>query len=154
MVDAYTAQDIIICTDYEGEWILSDFADGTVAELSAPNELSQTTTGYNGNALGAHNEPGRQRECTLRIVKAGSDDKRLNKNYNLWKNRDSRFKPLTMSFTKNISHLDGGSIVNDTVECYFGLPAGQPTQMTNVAGDTEQLVSIYMLRFGNSERSM
>lgn len=153
MTDSYTAQDIIICEDYEGKWILSDFADGTVAELSAPNELSATTTGYNGNSLGAHNEPGRQRECTLRIVKAGSDDKRFNKNYNMWKNRDPRFKPLTMSFTKNVAHGDG-TLTNDTVECYFGLPAGQPTQSMDMAGNTEQVVSIYMLRFGNSERSM
>lgn len=153
MTDSYTAQDIIICEDYEGEWILSDFADGTVAELAAPNEISSMTTGYNGNSLGAHNEPGRQRECTLRIVKASNDDKRLNKNYNLWKNRDIRFKPLTMTFTKNVAHGDG-SITKDTVECYFGLPAGQPTQATDVAGSTDQVVSVYMLRFGNSERSM
>ncbi len=54
-MDSYTAEDILICKDYQGEWVLSDFADGTVAELSAPNEISQMTTGYNGNSLGAHN---------------------------------------------------------------------------------------------------
>lgn len=153
MTDSYTAQDTIIVEDYQGDFILSDLADGTVAELSVPNELSATTTGYNGNSLGSHNEPGRQRECTLRIVKGSDDDKRLNKAYNMWKNRDIRFKPLTMSFTKNIAHGDG-SITKDTVECSFGLPAGQPTQMVDVTGNTEQVVSIYMLRFGNSERSM
>lgn len=152
-MDAYTAQDTLICEDYQGEWVLSDLADGTVAELAAPNELSATTTGYNGNSLGAHNEPGRQRECTLRIVKGSNDDKRLNKNYNLWKNRDLRYKPMTMSFTKNIAHEDG-SVTRDTVECYFGLPAGQPVQMTDTTGNTEQVVSVYMIRFGNSERSM
>lgn len=153
MADSYTASDIIICEDYQGSWVLSDFATGNVAELSAPNDMSTTSTGYNGNSLGAHNEPGRQRECTLRIVKAGSDDKRLNKNYNMWKNRDMRFKPLKMTFTKNVGHSDG-SITADTVECYFGLPAGQPTQVMNTEGDTEQVVSQYMIRFGNSERSM
>lgn len=152
-MDSYTSSDTIIVKDYQGEFILSDLADGTVAELSAPNELSATTTGYNGNSLGAHNEPGRQRECTLRIVKGSNDDKRLNKNYNMWKNRDMRFEPMQMTFVKNIGHNDG-SITKDTVECYFGLPAGQPTQMTDVTGNTEQVVSIYMLRFGNSERSM
>ena len=55
MTDAYTARDVIDCTDYKGTWILSDFADGTTAELSAPNELSSMTTGYNGNSLAAHN---------------------------------------------------------------------------------------------------
>lgn len=152
-MDAYTAQDVIICEDYSGDWVLSDLADGTVAELSAPNELSTTTTGYNGNSLGSHNEPGRQRECTLRVVKGSNDDKRLNKNYNLWKNRDIRFRPLKMSFTKNIAHSDG-SFTKDTVECFFGLPSGQPVQMQDTAGNTEQVVSVYMIRFGNSERSM
>ena len=152
-MDAYTAKDVIICEDYQGEWLLSSFASGAVAELTAPNELSTITTGYNGNSLGSHNEPGRQRECTLRLVKGSEDDKRLNKNYNLWKNRDSKFKPLSMAFTKHIAHSDG-SITKDTVECFFGLPSGQPTQATNTEGDTEQVISVYVLRFGNSERSM
>lgn len=152
-MDSYTASDTIIVKDYRGEFVLSDFADGTVAQLSAPNELSQTSTGWNGNSLGAHNEPGRQRECVLRLVKAAGDDKRLNENYNLWKNRDMRFIPLQMTFTKNVGHNDG-SITKDTVECFFGLPAGQPEQINDVAGNTDQVVSQYMIRFGNSERSM
>lgn len=152
-MDAYTASDSLVCTDYSGDWILSDFADGTVAELTAPNELSATTTGFNGNSLGAHNEPGRQREAVIRLVKGSNDDKRFNKHYNMWKNRDLRFKPLRMTFTKNVAHSNG-SITPDTVECYFGLPAGQPTQMQDTTGNTEQVVSIYTIRFGNSERSM
>lgn len=152
-MDSYTAQDIIIVKDHRGEFVLSDFADGTVAQLSAPNELSQTTTGWNGNSLAAHNEPGRQRECTLRIVKASEDDKRLNENYNLWKNRDMRFKPLQITFTKNVGHGDG-SITKDTMECFAGYPAGQPEQATDAAGNTDQVVSQYMIRFANSERSM
>lgn len=152
-MDSYTASDTIVCTDNSGDWVLSDLADGTVAELSAPNELSTTTTGFNGNSLGSHNEPGRQRECTLRVVKGSGDDKRLNKNYNLWKNRDLRFRPLSMTFTKNVAHSDG-SMTKDTVECFFGLPSGQLVQMQDTAGNTEQVVSVYMIRFGNSERSM
>lgn len=152
-MDAFTSKDIIVCEDYQGSFILSDFADGTVAELAAPNELSTITTGYNGNSLGSHNEPGRQRELTLRLVKGSNDDKRLNKAYNMWKNRDMRFRPLKMSFTKNVAHSNG-SITVDTVECFFGLPTGQPGQMQDTAGNTEQVISIYSIRFGNSERSM
>ena len=153
MVDSYTASDTIICEDYQGEWVLSDYADGTVAQLTAPNNLSITSTGSNGNSLGAHNEPGRQREATIRLVKASGDDKRFNENYNLWKNRDSRFRPLTMRFTKNVAHSDG-SVTRDTVECYFGLPGDQPEQTTDVAGSTDQVASVYMWRFGNSERTL
>lgn len=152
-MDAYTSSDTVVCTDYQGKWVLSDFAAGAVAELSAPNDISSMATGYNGNSLGAHNEPGRQRELSLRLVKGSSDDKRFNKNYNLWKDRSIRFKPLKMSFTKNVAHEDG-SITKDTVDCFFGLPSGQPTQVSNTEGDTEQVISVYMIKFGNSERSL
>ena len=153
MADAYTGQDTIVIEDYDGKFILSDFADGVVAELVAPTELSTVTTGYNGNCLGAHNEAGRQRQCTLRLIKASSDDKRINTNYNLWKDRDRRFKPLHGWFTKNVAHEDG-SVSIDTVECWFGLPAGQPTQQTDTAGNTEQTVSVYTITFGNSKRTI
>lgn len=153
MSDSYTAQDTITMTDYNGKWLLADFADGTAAELSAPNELSSMTTGYNGNGLGAHNEPGRQRELTLKVIKGSADDKRLNTNYTLWRNRDIRFQPLQASFTKNVAHTSG-SMTNDTVECFFGLPAGQPVQMLDTAGNIEQVVSVYMIRFANSNRTM
>lgn len=153
MADAYTGKDTICLEDYNGKWVLTDFADGTVAELSAPNELSALTTGYNGNSLGSHNEPGRQREFTLRLVKGSSDDKRLNTNYNLWKDRSDSFVPLRGFFTKLVKNSAGANTV-DTVECYFGLPTGQPTQSSIMDGNTEQVVSIYTLRFGNSKRVM
>lgn len=150
-MDAYTAKDILKFEDYNGEWIISDLANATVVELAADTELSTITTGYNGNGLGAHNEPGRQRLATLRLVKASGDDKRLNENYTLWKNRDSNFKPLKASFTKQIAHSDG-SISTDTLYCYFGLPSGQPGASQNTEGDTEQVVSVYTIRFADHDR--
>lgn len=151
MADAYTGVDTLQVKDFQGEFTLSDFAEGTVAELSAPNEISTVTTGYNGNGLGAHNESGRQRQLTLKLVKASADDKRINETYELWKNRDSRFKPLEMSFTKNIAHSDG-SVTHDTTNCYFGLPSGVPTQSIDTTGNTEQVVSVYSFTFANYKR--
>lgn len=151
MADSYTSLDTISLTDYNGEFILSDFADGTVAELSAPNELATITTGYNGNGLGAHNEPGRQRSLTLRLVKASQDDKRLNETLELWKKRDSRFKPIKAVFTKNVGHSDG-SITSDTTECYFGLPAGVPVVSMDTTGNIEQVVSVYSFTFADYKR--
>lgn len=151
MADAYTGIDTLQVKDYEGEFTLSDFADGVVAELSAPNEIGTVTTGYNGNGLGAHNEPGRQRVLTLRLVKASGDDKRINETYELWKNRDMRFKPLQMKFTKNISHSNG-NVTHDTTECYFGIPGGVPTTVIDTTGSVEQVVSIYTFTFANYKR--
>lgn len=153
MTDSYTAQDVIILEDYKGEWQVTDFADGSVVELEAPNELSSITTGFNGNGLGAHNEPGRQRNCTLRIVRGGADDKRINESYNFWKNRDLRFKPLKAKFVKNVAHEDG-SITKDTTECKFGLPSGQPVFTVDTTGNIEQVVAIYTIQFADSKRSM
>ena len=150
-MDAYTSKDLIQLEDLNGKWTLSDFADGTIAQLETPNEQSTVTTGYNGNSLGAHNEPGRQRRFTIRLVKGSSDDKRLNESYELWKERDMRFKPLKGWFTKNIGHEDG-SLSQDTTECYFGLPNGVPVALTDTNGNTEQDVSVYTIVFGNSKR--
>lgn len=151
MADAYTGQDTLQLKDYQGWFTLSDFADGAVAELSAPNEIATVTTGYNGNGLGAHNEPGRQRQLTLRLVKASQDDKRLNESLELWKKRDPRFKPFKMSFTKNITHSDG-NVTHDTVECYFGLPAAVPSTSTDTTGNVEQVVSTYSITFADYKR--
>ncbi len=151
MADSYTGQDTLQLKDYQGWFTLSDFADGAVAELSAPNEIATVTTGYNGNGLGAHNEPGRQRQLTLRLVKASQDDKRLNESLELWKKRDMRFDPFKMSFTKNITHSDG-NVTHDTVECYFGLPTGVPVTSIDTQGNTEQVVSVYTITFADYKR--
>ena len=58
-----------------------------------------------------------------------------------------------MRFTKNVGHSDG-TITSDTLECYFGLPVDLPEQKNDTNGDTDQVVSQYMWRFGNSERSL
>ena len=152
-MDAYTGQDTIVVEDYDGKFTLSDFADGTVAEVTAPNEASTTNTGYNGNSLGAHNEPGRQRQVTLRVVKGSDDDKRLNTSYTLWQNKDLRFKPLKMDFTKRVSHSDG-SVTNETQQCFFGLPVNPPVPMVDTTVNTDQVVSVYTFRFGNSKRTL
>lgn len=151
MADAYTSIDTVQVEDYQGEFTLSDFADGVVAQVSAPNEIGTVTTGYNGNGLGAHNEPGRQRVLNLRLVKASQDDKRINETYELWKKRDARFKPLKMKFTKNISHSDG-SVTHDTTEAYFGIPGGVPETLTDTTGSVEQVVSVYTFTFADYKR--
>lgn len=153
MSDSYTALDLLELTDANGTWILSDFANGSVAELTAPNALSAMTTGYNGNGMASHNEPGRQRTLNLRLIKGSEDDKRINSTFELWKARDSRFKPFEGKFTKNIGHSDG-SITNDTTTCYFGIPAEPPSTYINTEGDTDQVVSTYTITFANYDRNM
>ena len=73
------------------------------------------------------------------------------KTFELWKKRDMRFKPLKMSFTKNITHSDG-NVTHDTVECYFGLPTGVPVQSIDTTGNVEQVVSVYTLTFADYKR--
>ena len=42
MVDAYTSKDVIIAEDYQGEFVLSDFAAGAVAELRSAGLFRRT----------------------------------------------------------------------------------------------------------------
>lgn len=152
-MDAYTGQDTIVVEDYDGKFTLEDYADGVCVEITAPNESSTTNTGFNGNSLGAHNEPGRQRQAVIRLVKGSGNDKRFNTSWTFWQNRDIRFKPLKLTCTKRVSHSDG-SVTNDTQECFFGLPVNPPVPMVDTTGNTDQVVSVYTFRFGNSKRTL
>ncbi len=152
-MDAYTAQDIIILEDFEGDWILSDFANGTVLQAQQTGSKSNTTTGYNANSLAAHDETGRQREVTIRIIKGSPDDKRLNRFYTMWDKHDLRYKPLNGQFTKVIGHGDT-TMTNNTLSVFFGNPKDSPEEAVDRNGNTDQLVSVYVITFGNSERSM
>ena len=153
MANAYTGQDIIKITYNAVTRILQDIADNDVITITYPNDLSTISTGKNGNSLGAHNEQGRIAEHGLRIVKGSDDDKFLNSIISDWLNKSDNFSPFNMEFTKVIK--DGtGKTSFDTTDLFFGLPVKQVEVSSNLAGETEQVVSVYNFRYGNSKRSI
>jgi hypothetical protein len=147
-MQAYTAQDIL---EFDGE-LLTNFGEGDVAVITYPNELHGMKTGKGGNTIGAHNEMGREAELSLRVIKGSPDDKRLNSKIIAWKTRSSDFTPSTASFTKIIS-VDGG-VANEVTSLKFGLPVKVVETKENTEGDTEQVISVYTFRFGDSDRAL
>lgn len=133
--------------------ILNDLADTDVAELTYPNEIASVKTGKDGNSIYGFNSSGKQADFKLRIIRGSPDDKFLN---GLLANQQLNFAGtvlLTGQFIKKIG--DGaGNITSDTYIVSGGVFLKQVEAKSNVEGDTEQSVSIYMMRFTNSPRAI
>ena len=130
---------------------LSDFADGNVVEITFPNALANVKTGKNGNAIFGFNASGLQAEVKLRIVRAGNDDKFL---LNLLAQQNANFAGtvlLTGVFVKKIGNALG-TITSDTYILANGIFEKVPEAKSNVEGEPEQSVSIYMLKFATGTR--
>lgn len=139
---SYTGNDLI---EFAGR-NLTDFANGDVAVVTFPNEISSTSAGKNGNVVVARNEQGRVAELSLRIVRGSPDDKFINSLCKLWNNSPMDYEPVSASLTKMIK-VDG-SVTNDIMSLKFGFPTKTaPEVKVNVEGDVEQAVSIYSFRF-------
>lgn len=133
--------------------ILNDFADGDVAALSFPNDLSALKTGKNGNCIYAFNYSGRQCEMTIRIARGTPDDKFLNNLLSLFQNNPSAFALMTGEFVKNLG--DGsGNITTDIYILSGGVFKKGVEATENAEGNTEQAVSVYSLIFANAPRSI
>jgi hypothetical protein len=133
--------------------IFSDFGEGTVVELTFPTEIAQVKTGKNGNSIYALNETGKQCELKMRPLRGSSDDIFLN---NLLIQQQANFAGTVLmqgQFVKKIG--DGqGNITSDTYILSGGVFVKQVEAKSNVEGDTEQCISIYMLKFSNAPRAL
>lgn len=147
-MQSYTSNDIL---EFDGE-LLTNLCDGDCAIITYPNELHGMKTGKGGNTVGAHNEMGREAELVVRVIKGSPDDKRLNSQLIKWKDRADDFAPSSAVFTKVIV-VDGG-ITNEVTTLKFGLPVKCVETKENVEGDTEQCISSYHYRFGDSLRAL
>lgn len=132
---------------------LADLADENTVELTYPNEIAAVKTGKNGNSIYGLNESGKNCDVKLRVMRGSADDKFLN---GLLSQQNANFAgwPLMVaSFVKKVG--DGsGNITNDTYVLSGGIFSKQVEAKSNVAGDTEQSVSIYMMKFSNSPRAI
>jgi hypothetical protein len=132
---------------------LADLADENTVELTYPNEIASVKTGKNGNSIYGLNESGKNCDVKLRVMRGSSDDQFLN---GLLSQQNANFAgwPLMVaSFVKKVG--DGaGNITNDTYVLSGGIFSKQVEAKSNVAGDTEQSVSIYMMKFSNSPRAI
>lgn len=133
--------------------IFADFADGDTVNLEFPNNLVEAKTGKNGNTIYAFNATGQVVNATVRVLRGSPDDKFLNAELNLYLADPAAYPLLAGEFIKRIG--DGtGAVTNDVYKIGGGVVQKFPTVKENVEGDTEQSISIYLILFANTERSI
>lgn len=129
--------------------VLTGLADGNAGELTFPNELMKIKIGKDGNALYALDTTGQMSELTLRIVRGCADDEMLLADLNSQQQDPPSFVLIPMQITKRLG--DGkGNVKSDVYSLGGGVFTKIPGVKDNVEGDTEQSVSIYVLRFSNT----
>lgn len=129
--------------------ILTDLADGNCVELTFPNEIAVPTIGKNGNAIYGLNTTGQMTEVKLRILRGSGDDQYLMGLLNQQQLNFAGTVLITGEFIKKMG--DGlGNITSDTYLMSGGVFTKIPEGKTNVAGETEQSVAMYTLKFANS----
>jgi hypothetical protein len=133
--------------------LITGFADGNCVELTFPTDIANVKTGKNGNAIYGLNESGKQCEVKMRLLRGCSDDRFLN---NLLIQQQSNFSGTVLligEFTKRLG--DGkGNVTSDIYILSGGIFQKQVEAKTNVEGEVEQSVSIYMLKFSNAPRAI
>ena len=133
--------------------ILTAFAEGDTASFTFPNKLVEAKVGKNGNSIFAFNAQGQMVEATLRIIRGSADDKFLNSLQKSYINDPAGFTLLNAEFIKRAG--DGkGNVTNDTYVFGGGVLPNLPEVKENVAGETEQAVTIWKLTFTNTDRSL
>lgn len=148
-VVAMSGNDTITINNY----LFTGEADGNIIELTFPNEIANVKTGKNGNSIYGFNATGQQCELKCRVIRGSADDKFLQRLLNLQNLNFSGFPLMIGNFTKFIG--DGrGNILSDVYIMSGGVFTKQIEGKSNVDGDTEQSVAIYMMKFSNSPRAL
>lgn len=131
---------------------LANFGDGDVAKLTFPNELIGVKVGKNGNSVFNLNATGQLAELELRVLRASADDSFLNNLLVQMKSDLPSFVLMPGYFVKRVGDGNGG-IQNDTYILAGGVFAKNVEVAENVEGATDPALSIYHLKFSNSDRA-
>lgn len=128
-----------------------NLADSDCVTLDFPNDIANAKIGKNGNAIYGLNQMGNLAEVKLRVIRGSSDDSFLN---NLIAQQNANFAGTVLMIGEFIKQIgDGaGNIKSDTYILAGGIMQKMIPAKSNVEGDTEQSVSIYMMKFTNAPR--
>ena len=132
--------------------VLRDFADGTVAEMTFPNDLVAVQNGKNGNAIFNCNAMGQQGDLTLRVLRSSPDDSFFNDLLVRMEQDLPSFELMRGYFVKRVG--DGqGNVTSDTYLATGGVFVRKVDVSENVQGATDPAVSVYRLKFSNVDRA-
>lgn len=133
--------------------LFTGLADGDCIKLTFPNDIANVKTGKNGNSIFGLNEMGKQCAVEMRLIRGCLDDKFMN---NLLVQQQANFAAFPLMFGEFIKQVGNGLgvISNDTYILSGGVFVKQVEAKTNVEGETEQSISIYMMKFSNAPRAI
>ena len=147
--NSLTGNDTIII----GGQLMTDFAEGIVAEIQFPNDLVQAKRGKNGNTIYALNNQGFQSEVNLRILLGRANDAYLNTQMLAMQQNFAGFILLNGVFVKNVG--DGyGNITPVTYIMSGGVLKRNPNVMSNADGDPNQSLVEWHFIFANNDRQV
>ncbi len=146
---ALTGNDSLIINDR----VITEFSDGSTIELAYQNDRVGVSTGKNNNTVFSDNRQGSNAVLTLRIIKAGKDDKFFN-GLSILQDKDLPGFPLMNgSFTKRVG--DGsGKVTFDNYVLLGGAFQRFPDIQENLNGETEQGTTVYTIIFAKAERAL
>jgi len=131
---------------------LVNFGDGDVAKLTFPNDIVGIKVGKNGNSIFNINATGQLAELELRVLRGSDDDSFLNALIIQMTQDLPSFVLMAGYFVKRLG--DGnGNISNDTYILNGGVFSKKVEVTENVEGATDPALSIYRLKFSNSDRA-
>lgn len=147
--DTITGDDTLTLFDR----VIADLADGDTSMITYPNDLMTMSTGKNGNSIYAKNETGSNADLVLRLIKGSADDRFLQQKLT---QANSDFAGQTLATGELVKRTgDGlGNITRVVTTLRGGMFQRRVDEKENVAGDTEQSVSIYRMKFARASRSI
>ena len=133
--------------------VFNDIADNDVSVITFPNDAVNVSTGKNKNTIFSKSEKGSNATLVLRLIRGSNDDQFMQSQIAAM-NQDFVSTVLaTGSFVKRLG--DGqGNVRNDVYTLAGGVITRQVDGKENVAGDTEQGVSVYNMMFATAGRSI
>lgn len=144
-----TGKDVVVINGR----VFKNFADGDLAELTFDADLMNVKASRDGNTIYALNEDGRVSVLKLRLLLGSADDKYLNSLLASMKSDPAGFILMAGSFTKRVGDGEGNSNLV-LYQCVGGAFQKMPTAKSSAAGDTDQSVVVWMMKFGNSDRAV
>lgn len=128
--------------------VFNDLADGDAVMIAFPSDLVTIKSGKNGNSILAKSEQGNNANMTIRVMRGSSDDQFLAGKLATIQKDFASAEMATGSFVKRMG--DGqGSVINDVYTLNGGTFSRKVDGKENVAGDTDQAVSVYNMVFAS-----
>lgn len=133
--------------------LLTNFPDADVAKLTYDADNVTVKVGKDGNTIYVANQAGRKAKLELRLMRGSPDDQFCSNLQKLQNDNLPAFVLMSGQITKTIGKGDG-TLVTDNYALTGGVFSKQVEVTSNVEGDTNQAVAVYMTEWAGAPRQI